>query len=475
MLTEEALEALIHRYAPGQSAGEDLRYDDLFSQVKNETTAVSPRAAWILQESLVLLQRSADWRVVIYALHAAAMLAEGGSFVNLLRFYRHLAEHRWEDSYPHEDHQKMATFEWCIRSYIAQHLNDKNPAISQDALISLGECLGALYAVFEIKTGETLRWQSLDAWIQERREKPKPSQAPVDLPVKSAKEARPFLDEFVLTLLKEGQYERAIGLSRAHRWGNLQIPVHQNNKTKFELRQSSVDKIAQGVEKQEWKEVILASESFFLQPQAHFYFKLNLWSHQALVALGELRAAELILLFVKRLAKDYRQLLKLMYNSGQECSDRECTAWILQLGEAVKSPQAKSSVMNASVQWFSEQDVVSMKAWLKSHEIKTKKDAFMRDAVQFKVLSLERSDLSLALPMKALFNRSIDEGLFHWEPELAQALWGMYAGILEEEKKKHNNNSDSKAVWQAQWNHLTETLVKIHVPAALALLNPSQE
>jgi len=185
--------------------------------------------------------------------------------------------------------------------------------------------------------------------------------------------------------------------------------------------------------------------------------------------MGEKQAAESIIINLRKLYNNYGQIFAFMYNDGQLFAETETLNWVKQqCHEAPLDPAGSQGSSANDLQWLMDKDVVKMNAWIQEHPVKNNKDAFIHDYLHLKMLKIERSDVPLSSAIHALFDRSIDEKLFAWEPDLAQKIWFFYAEQLKEEKKHTKNNNVS--LWQAQWDHLTKTIARIHVPAALQLI-----
>jgi hypothetical protein len=217
----------------------------------------------------------------------------------------------------------------------------------------------------------------------------------------------------------------------------------------------------------EWKEVLLKSEILFMESQAHFCFSLSHWSYLALNELGFSSAAENILHFLIKLYKNDGQLFALMYNEGQLFCEPETLVWIEQHAQT-RSP-AVVSTQNDVMQLLNEQDVEKLKCWQNEHPTITKIDAYLHDLIHLKLSKQQRKDLSLVCASEALFERSIDENLHAWNPELARSIWNFHAGLLKEEKQKNKNNN-TQTIWQAQWDRFSSLIARAHLPAALELM-----
>jgi hypothetical protein len=460
-------------YAHGCPPGEDLRYDDIFTQLKNQNAAVSPDAAWMLDKSSLLLKKSADMRVCIYALHAASILGDAESLTHIFSLYAYFICEKFDESFPTGDRQKISTFEWCVNSYLVKLMKTHSMKFKPIHIDQIKSALNQIHDALEQRLGEAIKWHNLVSWLDEQT--PLATSAPekpvvikeVSSEVPSTREAKPFFDKFVRALLKEEQYEKAVGLARVHRWSNLTVPVHKDHKTELVIRQAAIDKIKQSFERQDWKMVIHESEDLFMEPQSHFYLAINYWSFHALIKLGETTAAELILQHVKILYKNYGQMFSLMYNGGQLFCESETLAWI---ELHAQDKQEASLNQNDAIQSVKVMDVENMKTWLKTDSIKTKKDVFIRDLMHLKLSKTDRKDISLVCASQALLERSIDEKLYAWEPELAQLVWAFHAGLLKEEKQQAQQNNNSKTLWQAQWDRFTSILARAHLPAALEIM-----
>jgi hypothetical protein len=471
--------AWLEQVKRGAAPGEDLKYDEGFTQLKNQNARFSPDSAWMLEKSAALSLRSLDWRLCMYSLHAAAIAGEPENLINAFSLLAFIATEKFNESYPSGNNQKIATISWCSSSYIVDHLKTHQENYTVDQLRHIQACMSQIYQAISRETGETIKWHSLDDFLSNQLKKSStvPSievktqliEAETGQDFESAREARPFFDKFIATLLKEGQYERAISLSRAHRWCPLVVPKNQGNKAQIEIRQQAIDQIQHKFDRQDWEKVVLESELLFIHPNAHYFMRINYWSHAALTQMGEKQAAESIIISLRKLYNNYGQIFEFMYNSGQLFADPQTLDWIKLQCQEAQSFSAGSETRSVNEQWLlMDKDVVKMKAWIYEHPIKNNTDRFIHDYFHLKIIKTERADLPLSLPIHALFERSIDERLHAWEPDWALKIWTFYAEQLKDEKKLTKINHLSH--WQAQWDHLTKTIARTHVPAALQLM-----
>lgn len=465
---------LISLHPVGQLPEEDLRYDETFSQLKNQNAAVSPDAAWMLEKSFMLLRRSPDMRVCLYGMHASAILGLPTEFTDLLSFYAYILSHKFDESYPEGTKQKIGTFEWCLKSFIVDHMTMRQQNYSEAHRQSIQDSLSIIHGAIEQRSGEALRWHNLLSWLESNQKPNEPVQTPKKLVSEDnshfecTREAKPFFDKFILALLKEESFERAIGLSRSYRWAGLVVPSDQNKKTNLNIRQAAIDKINHAYVNKDWKTLLIESEDLFLQPHGHFLIKLNFWSYQASRQLGLDSVRAVITMHIKKLYKSYGQLFSLMYNGGQMFCDAETLIWIEEIFQDENRP-LNEPVQQDILQYIKKQDVTKMRTWADENPVKSIKDNFIHDLIRLHISKFEQKNLILAAASSALFQRSVDENLHAWEPELAQMIWTFHAGTLKEEKQ-HNTHNNNKTIWQAQWDQFTHTVAKIHLPAALEIM-----
>lgn len=471
-------ESLLNSIKENQAPGEDLRYDDAFSQLKNANASLSPDPEWMLKTCAQLMQRSHDWRLCMYALNASAMAQDPKQFTDSLLCYAHLASTHFVESYPSAVPQKIATLEWCAKSVIVKHLKLFEDKFSSEQLDKLKNSLQTIYDAVNQHAGEIFKWHDLDEWLEKqvnsRTLKHKAKETVNKIidklvtpdEIESVQSAVPFLDKFIRQLFKENQYERAVGIARAHRWGNLNALDHKNNKTGFVIRQGLIDQVQRHFDQKSWENVLKSSEDLFLQPHGHFYLKLNYWSHTALIQMGETLAAESIIVSVKKLYKSYGQLFTLMYNGGQLFCDAETLAWVKQHCEEIVSSEHAHQDLSCCEQWVMEKDVEKVNEWMRNNPIKTKKDAFAHDYLRLKIHHSGLTPDHISGALQALFIKTIDESLHAWEPELAERIWTMYASTLKNDKQRNTN----KVAWQSTWDNFVSTVGQVSMPAAIQIL-----
>lgn len=465
-----------------QGPGEDLKYDDLFTRLKNMNAALTPDAAEMLALCELLLPRSSDWRICIYAIHASAIAGNADFFVNAFSAYDHIVCEKFNESFPPGISQKTSTFLWCNQSFIVDHLSRHSVSFSQEQSDLIRTGLARISHVIEEESGECLKWHKLDDWLSQQRavnnqsaEKP---QTQVSPPKKEhpeefehPREARPLIDKYIRSLLKEREYEKAIAISRAYRWCPLIIPKAENNKTECELRQEPIDEIRHKFERKDWESVIQASEELFLHPHAQYLILLQFWSCTALREMRQGPAAELIHLHLKKLYNNYGKIFSLMYNDGRMFAEPAVLTWVKQQCENDSRTIKHSPDIQEKNIMLTESDPQKIKTWLGQHSVSHKLDAYLRDYLQLKLLKIEGNDKDLNIALRALFDKSIREKLYDWDPCLAREIWNYVGSSLLQAKIK--NKESERGGWQAQWEHLIGAVSEHDMLAATNLLKQS--
>ena len=325
-----------------------------------------------------------------------------------------------------------------------------------------------------------MQWHDLSQWIEEqlaKRVNVKPAAVTVDQPpqqaetqvvITSSQEGRSLIEQYIRSFLQKKSYEKSINLSRAYRWSDLKIPAEKSGKTALQLRQAMILKVQQALKEENWEQVVYESESLFLQSHGQFFITLNRWTHQALLKMNESLAAETLVMHLKKLFQNYRQLFNFMYNDGQLFCEAQTLEWVESFHKDVSLSieQPHSSKVELSSLLY--QDVNTMKTWIKNNPINNKKDRFIHELLTAKIQA-SSSKVTDHFPVyQALFERSLTEQVYEWEPELAEAIWLFYVRQLKEAKPV---SAQPKHIYQTELEHSLGQIAKLNLGVALDLTN----
>jgi len=454
----------------GRGGGDDPRYGDRFAELRAEVEKLSGNDfdKIMALSHAVLRDQALDLRVLAYASLAHVFRDGVKGLQSALQGWCWVLENAWDDCHPLRVNARVGALEWLNSDRFSSYL--QNHEASLESLDSLDQQLQQFYTLLDCRLDEAPRLRSVSEWIKRTRKTVAPKEHPVPtdsgrpdseevlssqsptiegvhkssdpsspVPPLSTIDSEQSEQKGLRALLswyrQEAHFEPMVRLSRGMRWSGLATPTSDNGRTRIPPpRSTSLNAVSSAVERQQWADVLLASERAFLEPGGQYCLALQHASYQAAVKLGDTPLADYISRELRALLMAKRDLAHLLYSDGTPFLDSTAASWVAGLldVEGTLSPQSDpwSPVVQDAAEVSQEQGLVAGLRVFDSTPVRGRKARVEQELLKAELcLQHQRQDLALPL-LEDLAERLEDHGIAVWEPPFALRVWRLLQQAL---------------------------------------------
>jgi type VI secretion system protein VasJ len=447
---------------PNSSCGEDPRYHDDFSVIRQEMEKLQGNDYGRVQEMgrHLLSTHTKDLRVAGYLMLASVHLAGIAGVQEAATAYRLILEGFWADCHPLKAGARNAALAWLNNPRFDGSLQQAATNAGVDALRALEETVAGINQAIRTFGGdEAPLWSAPNHWLPGKlREKTAKTQSAVAVPASGEPTAQPVRAVSPSTpmtpaagcitseremiaatkairdfLLQKKAYLQALSFSRALRWGGLNLPPHEQGKTRISsLRQAGWNELQQAGERGEGEGAFLLCENLFLEPGGQFSLDLQLAAFQAAGRFGREDLAAGIAELTQSLVRRLPEILDLSFEDGRPFASPETRKWLdarLARGEEAGPGEKEGwsalleSALAEARRLSPKKKLAEGLACLKSVAVCSEKERLSLRLTMAR-LCLEGGRPDLALPaLDDLAKRVEEESLHLWDPSLALGIW----------------------------------------------------
>ncbi len=356
----------------GSPCGEDPRYLDDFLAIKQEIDKLQgndyPRMVELCRR--MLAETSKDLRVAGYLLLASVYTDGLSGLLEAARAYRVIAQNFWQDCHPQKEGARISALRWLNNSKLDSYVRQHGSHAESDHLRELRELIDAVNRKAEEAFGEEApRWSILDKWLNAEllKHQEKPAAAPPETlapasapklagalqpappqpPVTGPGSQPTAIDserELVATtrairdyLLRNKDFLRAVGYTRALRWGSLALPPQRNGITRIPgPRPAAFNELKLLLDSGEPEALFTLCEKLFLEPGGHLALELQRHACTAARTMGREDLAVFIADQTASLVRRLPELLGLQFEDRHPFADMATREWI---GSLLASPE----------------------------------------------------------------------------------------------------------------------------------------
>ncbi|BCA78402.1 type VI secretion system protein TssA [Desulfuromonas sp. AOP6] len=482
-------------------AGTDPRYLDEFLFIKEELDKLQgtdyPEVTKLCRKLLSVTSK--DLRLAGYHLLSTTYVDGPGGLLDALRCYRGLVENLWADCFPRHENARVAALGLLnnprLVSFVELHEEKAETALLQN----LQEETAAINHLLTEHLGDEVpRLSSLAGWLDKRlKQRPPeaPAAAPVSRPAASEEPSgRPtsapttatlsLASEHDLTtvtrqlhtrLLEGGEWLRALGFSRALRWGNLGVPPDENGLTRIPPpRPSGWAELQQKLTAGSGAEALCCCEKLFFEPGFHLYFDLQ-W--QAASAADQMGRAD-ISLFIRNslgdLLERHPQLTELSFADGTPFTGTACQTWMQTWQEVPARAHTchendteeaiRNEVLAEALPLARNKKLAEALQCLRSLPMGTEKQRMHKKMAEAQLcLAAGKATIAQVL-FEEMESRLLEEPLSTWEPELTVEVLRQHTALLQGKLKGAEKELKSRLTEQIE--HLQKLACRIDVGAA---------
>ncbi|MCU7843207.1 MAG: TssA family type VI secretion system protein [Candidatus Thiodiazotropha sp. (ex Monitilora ramsayi)] len=448
-------------------AGEDPRYGDDFNAVKLEIDRLSDTdyAEVVRLCKRILQEESKDLRVAGYFLMAKIFTEGFNGLIEGTQLYHDLIKRYGLDCHPQREIAKLQAIGWLNNEKLAAFVkkisleNDSERA-AISGLKALIESLNS--EIISLHGSEAMTWTSLNPWVEKNQ--PSDPEVPVAvsdnavetlqmvpadvMEITSELSFTRTAEDLLSYLVKSGDWQRLVAMSRALKWSSMILPANENGRTKIQPpREQIIIETQASVESDISVEKLAELESCFMETGSQFYFDLQKQEVEVANTVGRRDIAKLIEEYLRQLVDREPGLLHLTYSDGTPFASEPTRRWISNMKTEQKSDTDCRSDesdlqvrLNELVGQVGSSDLISVIDKMGQIEPRDQSEAFRIGLTKVDLcINAGRGDL--ALPLAEHLEILVEKyRLQEWHQPLALSLWDKLLVILQ------NSSDETPAV-----------------------------
>ncbi|MBU1482077.1 MAG: TssA family type VI secretion system protein [Gammaproteobacteria bacterium] len=456
--------------------GEDPRYSDQFTQIKQEIDRLSD-ANFDLVTKLsreVLISVGKDLRVAGYLIMSTLYCKGVAELPDAITVYRMIMDKLWDGCFPVKESARKQAFAWLNSDRMDTFIQQQNgESASLDDLQHLRTEIDLLNKLARLRMGEEApQWTRINAWVdsnlgeklnqksalerEQNSQAQKLSQtAGSDAPLTESR-AEQQIGKIVTFYRERGERAQALALSRAIRWGGLQMPPNEAGVTRIPpLRESALNELAALQASGAGPEQVFAlCENLLMEPGAQWNMDLQHIAHKALVALNDTASMHVLEAEIKSLLKRCVGLADLCYAGNMVFANEATKEWLN--GLATEAPAedeeqagntADTEIKNITIAASKAStggNLVAGLEVLKELPGNTGRQRFIRRIEEAR-LCIKTKQTEMAKSMLEALDREIARSdLSAWEPAIAISVWRLQLKQIALELPKANSTQQQE-------------------------------
>ena len=461
--------------------GEDPRYSDQFTQIKQEIDRLSD-ANFELVTKLsreVLISVGKDLRVAGYLILSTLYCKGIAELPDAITVYRMIMDKLWDGCFPAKESARKQAFAWLNSDRMDTFIQQQNgEAASLEDLQRLRAEVDELNKLARQRMGdEAPQWTRINAWVdnylkeklaqktaqeQERKEQDqKQAQtqsqqeehlrqlASADAPLTESR-AEQQIGKIITFYRERGERAQSIALSRAIRWGGLLTPPNEAGVTRIPpFRENAMNELtalqASGATPEQ---IFVHCENLLMEPGGQWNMDLQHIAHKTLVGLNDTASIHVLEAEINSLLKRCAGLPNLCYAGAVPFASEITKEWLSSLAteaSSEKEEQAGASedseikkITIAASKACTGGNLVAGLEVLKELPGGNGRQRFIRRIEEAK-LCIKTKHIEIAKPMLDALDREIVRSdLSTWEPNIAISVWRLQLKLIALELPKAN-------------------------------------
>ena len=448
---------------PGAACGDDPRYSDDFGTIKQEIDKLKgndfPRIKALCIE--ILSTQSKDLRLAGYLMLASTYTAGIDGLVDAVRAYQILIERFGQGCHPQKESMRLTALAWLNNSKLESYLRHKLDEADSARITELRALIDAVNLAIVTAYGEAApRWTSLDRSLDKALKNlpeastatgsdaseakpqlavtPSPRSAPPSAPamlttgIDSERELVTATRTIRDYLLRSKDLLRAIAYTRALRWGALQLPPHENGKTRIPApRQSALNELQQLSSANNPEALLTLGENLFLEAGGHLLLDLQRSAFEAAQGLGRTDLAEFIADQSVSLLRRLPEIASLQFENGHPFADTNTRSWLEERLTPTMTTTAERGaweedldlLLETGRQLLRKKQLAAALGLFKECPVHNEKQHLLLQMAKVR-LCLEGGRAEIALPViEDLADQLEQQSLNIWDPALAIDIW----------------------------------------------------
>ena len=455
----EKAQLYVEPIAGDSPVGEDPRYSDEFSLLKAEVEKKSDVNFERIRElSENILKTSAkDLRVGSYLTMALARLDGMVGLGQGMAILHELVKVFGDELMPVKQKARLSAIRWIQQDKILAFAQGSTKNLSQAEAEAAVQTYDSLFESFSALSGEPLSWPDLQKWLKAEHSKLTPSEKsaptgdraasnvsnsiPPSSPVAAVQAVSGSsgitstaqyiqIQRSLMAYFREQkQYAKLFGIACSCQWGGLKLPPNEGGKTRLPApRESSLNRVRNALDNEQWEEGLLASLDAFMEPGGQYSLEIAKYAYDCARQAGEKETAEHIQLQISALSKRIPKLLQLKFENEDPFASTNVTAWLDQINE--RNEQQNNGVntgykimLQKAREIISESDIHAAFEFLSNSPVKSELAKVELEYCKAQIC-VEQNRSDIALPILLCLQEDVERlKLAGVSPEIAMLIW----------------------------------------------------
>jgi type VI secretion system protein VasJ len=459
-------------------AGEDPRYSDQFTQIKQEIDRLSD-ANFDLVTKLsreVLVSVGKDLRVAGYLIMGTLYCKGIAELPDAITVYRMILDKLWDGCFPQKESARKQAFAWLNSDRMDTFIQQQDgEAASLSELEHLRTEIDLLNKLARQRMGEEApQWTRINAWVdnylkeklnqkssleqEQNAQAQKLSQTQAggsDAPLTESR-AEQQVGKIVAFYRERGERAQSVALSRAIRWGGLLTPPNEAGVTRIPpFRENALNELA-GLQASGAgpDEVFVLCENLLMEPGGQWNMDLQHIAHKTLVALNDATSVHILEAEIKSLLKRCDGLADLCYAGNVPFANEATKEWLNSLATETSSEDeetagntADDEVKNITIAASKAStggNLVAGLEVLKELPGNTGRQRFIRRIEEARLcIKTKQTEMAKSM-LDALDREIVRSDLSAWEPGMAISVWRLQLKQIALELPKANSTQQQE-------------------------------
>jgi type VI secretion system protein VasJ len=463
---------------PGDNpCGDDPRYSDQFSELKAEIEKKSDVDFELIQElaTSILVESSKDLRVVSYLLLALARLEGFNGLAKGMVVLNQLIAAFGEQLHPIKPKARHSAVKWFQQDKVLTFARNATDKVELNEANYAIEIYNQLFDQLTSLCGEPLSWPDLQKWLKTTQESVKPVEAPkpkatpepthsntgsatpqIPSPVPmgssgiaSTKEYTQALRQLVQYFREQKLYSKMFGMACTCQWGNLKLPPNEQGKTRLPApRETSLARIRNALDNEQWEEGLLACLDAFLEPSGQFSFDIIKWAYDCAKNTHEKELMLTLQMHAVLITQRLPKIAQLKFENEEAFMSSVAMAWLETISQANTSNSSADSSTGIHELLQESRNILQAESIQKAFQYLDEQptnNQLKKTMIEFckAQLCVEQDRSDLAFPMLLQLEGKVDElSLDQVSPEFAMQIWRQLHRVLSDQLSENEQEQD---------------------------------
>ncbi|MBU2862308.1 TssA family type VI secretion system protein [Reinekea forsetii] len=438
--------------------GGDPRYSEDFGALKSEIekkSSVDYEKINSLCDS-ILKSESKDLRVGSFLVLSLARLEGISGLIKGMSIISKLIEQFGDQLHPAKPKARLSAIKWFQQEKVLTFAQNSTNNVSYEEAVYAIEVYDELFEKIASYCGEPLSWPALKKWLAEKEKESalkvskqtqsdsentqavnnlanapvstKPSENRTST-INSSAEYIQSVRQLLLYFKEQKLYNKMFGVACACQLGGLKLPPNEQGKTRLPPpRDTSMTKIRNAMDNEQWEEGLLASLDAFMEPSGQYSLDILKMAFDCSTKAGDKETATVIKEYFRITITRLPKLLQAKFDNDESFVSSGTAAWLEQINQSTALNEGTSA--GGFQSYLAEARNVllasSIKEAFEALDNMPKFNELQRAYIEFckAQLCVEQDRSELALPIFLQLEQVVERlSLAQVDPEFAMQIW----------------------------------------------------